>query len=103
VPVGSNCCWGLINLVRYGRSQFPHHLPACHLSKFVLRLLQSFVGAPSVLDVGTCSVPFNNVPQFVAQGHSAQQEPAVGPPRPPLARLLFKRLPCRKRCPPFFF
>jgi hypothetical protein len=34
------------------------------------------------LDVGTCSVPFNNVSKFVAEWHSAKQEPAICTVRP---------------------
>src|SRR5258706_14794580 len=85
-----------------GSSQFSHRLRAGNLSKFVLRLLQRLLGTPSVLNVGSCSIPFNNFSQLVAQRHSAMHEPAICPVCPPHSRLFLERLPGRKGCPPFF-
>ena len=36
----------------YGRSQFPHRLRARNVSKFVLRIPQSLLRAPSVFEAG---------------------------------------------------
>src|SRR5882762_9501456 len=85
-----------------GRGQFSHRLDACNLGKFVLRFLQSLLGAPSVFDVGGCSIPFNDASLFVAQRHSAKQEPAICPVRSPQSRLPLERLSRRKGGPPFF-
>src|ERR1700736_5347532 len=85
-----------------GRGQFSHRLDACNLSKFVLRFLQSLLGAPSVFDVGGCSIPSNDATLLAAQRHSAKQEPAVCPVRSPQSRLFLERLSRRKGCPPFF-
>src|SRR5260370_5955229 len=47
------------------------------LSELHFVLPELFFDPPPVFDVGTCSIPVDDGPVFVAQGLAAEQEPAI--------------------------
>src|SRR5206468_10138912 len=53
-------------------------------------------GPLSVVDVGSRSVPFDDVPLRIAQRHSAQHEPAILPVSAPQTCFLLERLSSRQ-------
>src|SRR5207302_745588 len=63
------------------------------LRKPCLRFLQRTFGSFPIFNISGRSVPFNNVPQFVAQRHSALRKPAIFSVRPPHAHVMLKRFP----------
>src|SRR6266404_1815077 len=72
------------------------------MSQFCLRFAQDLFSALSVLDIGTCSVPFNDLSQLVAQRHCADEQPAKFPVSPPQACFSFQRFPSSQGRPPLF-
>src|SRR5438105_12350553 len=63
------------------------------MRKPCLRFLQRTFGSFPIFNISGRSVPFNNVPQFVAQRHSALRKPAIFSVRPPHAHVMLKRFP----------
>src|SRR5215469_10133723 len=63
---------------------------------------QGFLSALAVLDIGTGSVPFDDLPGFVSQWIGAKQEPAICPVKASHARFHVKRCARSQACAPAF-
>src|SRR5271165_6327301 len=77
----------------HGRPGHPDSDPGYTLSlgKDGLRLAQSIRCAPSILDVGTCTVPPKNASPLISQWAVLDQKPAILPVFSLYSRLQFKR------------
>ena len=64
--------------------------------------LPPLFGALAVLDIGTRSVPLNDLPLLVAQRRRANEKPPILPVRPPQAHFILKWFPGGNVSAPFF-